>query len=49
MYINSLEVGNFRNYDFAKIEFHDKTKRIFWSLFLSVERQNRIREAKTAN
>lgn len=24
MYINSLEVGNFRNYDFAKIEFHDK-------------------------
>lgn len=24
MYINSLEVGNFRNYEFAKIEFHDK-------------------------
>ena len=24
MYINSLEVGNFRNYDFGKIEFHDK-------------------------
>lgn len=24
MYINSLEVGNFRNYEFAKVEFHDK-------------------------
>ena len=25
MYVDSLEVGNFRNYDFAKIEFHHKT------------------------
>lgn len=29
MYINSLEVGNFRNYDFAKIEFHDKTNILY--------------------
>ena len=25
MYIDTLEVGNFRNYDFAKIDFHNKT------------------------
>lgn len=29
MYINSLEVGNFRNYDFAKIEFHNKTNILY--------------------
>ena len=29
MYINSLEVGNFRNYNFAKIEFHEKTNILY--------------------
>lgn len=29
MHIDSLEVGNFRNYDFAKIEFHDKTNILY--------------------
>ncbi len=29
MYVNSLEVGNFRNYDFARIEFHDKTNILY--------------------
>lgn len=29
MYIDSLEVGNFRNYDFAKIEFHNKTNILY--------------------
>jgi len=29
MYVNSLEVGNFRNYDFAKIEFHNKTNILY--------------------
>ncbi|MDD7403131.1 MAG: DNA replication/repair protein RecF [Butyribacter sp.] len=29
MYINSLEVGNFRNYEFGKIEFHDKTNILY--------------------
>lgn len=29
MHIDCLEVGSFRNYDFAKIEFHDKTNILF--------------------
>lgn len=29
MYIDSLEVGNFRNYDFAKIDFHNKTNILY--------------------
>ncbi len=29
MYVNSLEIGNFRNYDFAKIEFHNKTNILY--------------------
>ena len=29
MHIDSLEVGNFRNYDFGKIEFHDKTNILY--------------------
>jgi DNA replication and repair protein RecF len=29
MYVDSLEVGNFRNYDFAKIEFHSKTNILY--------------------
>lgn len=29
MHVDSLEVGNFRNYDFAKIEFHDKTNILY--------------------
>lgn len=29
MHIDSLEVGNFRNYDFGKIEFHEKTNILY--------------------
>jgi len=29
MYVNSLEVGNFRNYGFAKVEFHQKTNILY--------------------
>lgn len=29
MHVDSLEVGNFRNYDFAKIEFHNKTNILY--------------------
>lgn len=29
MHIDSLEVGNFRNYDFGKIEFHNKTNILY--------------------
>jgi len=29
MYIDTLEVGNFRNYDFAKIDFHSKTNILY--------------------
>lgn len=29
MHIDSLEVGNFRNYELAKIEFHDKTNILY--------------------
>ena len=29
MYINSLEVGNFRNYEFAKIDFSGKTNILY--------------------
>ncbi len=29
MYIDTLEVGNFRNYDFAKIDFHNKTNILY--------------------
>lgn len=29
MHIDSLEIGNFRNYDFAKIDFHNKTNILY--------------------
>lgn len=29
MHVDSLEVGNFRNYDFGKIEFHNKTNILY--------------------
>lgn len=29
MYIDTLEIGNFRNYDFAKIDFHNKTNILY--------------------
>lgn len=29
MHVDSLEVGNFRNYEFAKIEFHQKTNILY--------------------
>lgn len=29
MHVDSLEVGNFRNYDFAKIDFHSKTNILY--------------------
>lgn len=29
MHIDSLEIGNFRNYDFAKVDFHNKTNILY--------------------